>query len=123
MRKYVLLLLVIIIFIGGFFLMDQRKKDETKEQSSNEEKVEENPSQKPRFIKKEQAKQTLHRRKLPEKYKKSLQFHLEENKEASTQKFIFTVENVSDQKVSLYFGTSQRYDYKIYDENRELVYH
>lgn len=123
MRKYISLLLATILLIGGFFMLNQRKDDSLEEEASNTEELTENIPNRSKLIKKKRSKQTLQLRELPQKFKDSLQFSLKENKETSSQNFSFIVENISNQKLSLHFGTSQRYDYKIYDDNRRQIYH
>lgn len=131
MKKTSIWLSIIILLIGGIVLMmnfDKKDKDLAKDGVNNEEeinldKLREKIVEKGGIVSKDNVNQPFNPGKQVNKNFSNLHLSLIEVSENGSKTIQFTVENVSDEVELLRFGTSQKYDYEIFNEEGEQIYH
>lgn len=135
MRNLALWFGLAILIVGGVLILMFSKNDSTNlvnNNIDNENKADSNfdideyrkrLKDKDKIKRKEKVNDDLNPDKSKDKNQSNIELSLEEDKESVEKKFKLIAENTSDQPQTLSFGTSQRYDYEIFNEAGEMVHH
>ena len=131
MKKSVTWLGIGILIMGGILIVmlykgdsdDMVSNDNEDDTEFNIEEYRKKIKEKGQLISKEKVNQKFNPKKIINKNINNVQLQLEEISENGSKKFNLIVENITEDTQILHFGTSQRYDYEIYNRDNELVYH
>lgn len=131
MRKPATWLGIVILLIGGILIIMLYKEDpdqtvndhEDEDTNFNIDEYREKLKDKGLLISKDRAKQKFDPNKKGKSELGNLSFELKEISENGSKTFDFIIENVTEEIVTLSFGTSQRYDYEIFNQENIQVYH
>lgn len=129
MKKTLIISFIILLIMGGGWLMISKKDSDLVEGSQEKdseldiEQIRKNLKNKGQWITREQVKQEFNNNNKKEINLDNVELKLEEINDQGVKKIDFSIKNISDEVITLSFGTSQRYDFEIYNQANEKVYH